>query len=207
MAQIVSDNADLIDAFKARNQLSEAPEVADVFHAVRRIPYGSRGGRDLRTVVEHNEGSCSGKHILLRALLRHSGHQAEIETVRGDFTSRLTVHASMSPDLQGMCRDGGVVDFHQYVVWTGAEGALKLDATWSDGPIQHGVPGNQDWSGSGDTTLALTPDAVLERVEDVPTYKQSLLACLSPEDQRHRLAFLSLLTEWVEGLETMGGEI
>lgn len=207
MAQTVSDNADLIDVFKARNQLSEAAGIVDFFHTVRRIPYGSRGGRDLRTVVQHNEGSCSGKHILLRALLRRSGHKAEIETVRGDFTSRLGVHASMGPDLQRMCQDGGVVDFHQYVVWTGPDGELKLDATWSDGPIQHGVQGNEDWTGSGDTMLALTPEAVLERVEDVPTYKQSLLARLSPEDQQHRLAFLSLLTEWVEGLDKMGGEI
>jgi len=195
---------DYLSRFLRRNNLSQTSEVVDVFHAVRRIPYGSRGGRTAEAVVENNEGSCSGKHILLCELLRWLKQDAFVETVKGNFASKIPALESMPDELKRMCKEGGVIDFHQYVVWNSPNGALKLDATWSDGPISQGLSGNMHWAGNSDTELALEPSEVLNRVDDLPTYKAKLVSELGESDQRRRLNFLALLTAWVAETEIEG---
>lgn len=204
MLTATQKHVDFLLGFLHRNNLSETSNVIDVFHAVRRIPYGSRGGRTAEAVVENNEGSCSGKHILLCALLRRLHEVAFVETVKGDFASKIPPLETMPDELKRMCKEGGVIDFHQYVVWNSPAGALKLDATWSDGPIKQGLSGNMNWAGNCDTELALHPVEVLKRVDDVPTYKAKLIAELSESDRQYRFDFLALLTAWVAKTEIEG---
>lgn len=188
--------------FMSTNKLDLETCVAGVFHAVRKIPYFSGSDRSIMSVVKNNRGSCSGKHILLRDILRRQSHNATIETIRGDFTSRIPALGCMSDELRRLCEIGNIVDFHQYVIWESRNGEVRLDATWSDGPVARGIPGNQQWLGVGDTSLALTPDAVLQRVEDIAVYKKKLLAALDTKTRQRRRRFLSLLTDWAEKTET-----
>jgi hypothetical protein len=197
-------HVDYLSRFLQGNHLSQVSKVVDVFHAVRRVPYGSRGGRTAEAVVDNNEGSCSGKHILLCELLRRLKHVAFVETVRGDFASKIPALDSMPDELKDICNEGGVTDFHQYVVWDSPDGALKLDATWSDGPIRQGLIGNMNWVGNCDTELALYPSEILNRVDDLPAYKAKLLADLSEGDRQRRFNFLALLTAWVAKIEKEG---
>ena len=81
-------------------------------------------------------------------------------------------------------------------------GEIKLDATWSDGPIAEGFVGNESWDGIGNTILALEPEDILERVEDVPVYKERMLNELSPDMQKRRLKFLGLLSNWIATTES-----
>ena len=46
------------------------------------------------------------------------------------------------------------------------------------------MPGNAGWSGGGDTRLALSPVATLNREEDIPAYKEQLLAGLTEEEKK-----------------------
>ena len=193
--------------FLERNNLSQASKVVDVFQAVRRIPYGSRGDRTAVSVVNNNEGSCSSKHLLLCELLGWLKQVAVIETVRGDFTSKIKPLDSMPRELKNICNEGGVTDFHQYVVWNSPDGALKLDATWSDGPIRQGLLGNMHWAGNCDTELALHPSEILNRVDDLPDYKAKLLQGLSEGDRQRRSKFLALLTAWVAKTEKEGSTL
>jgi hypothetical protein len=187
-----------LDAFlDGMGEVGRAPGAVRIFHSVRNIPYASRGSRDPAEVLEANQGSCSGKHLLLRDLLRRSGEVAEIETVEGDFAAGLPEVETMPPALRAWVRDGGIRDFHQYVVWSGPEGESKLDATWPDYLARFGFSTNSAWDGSGDTVIALTPTRVVGRVEDLIPFKEGLLASLSPVETADRLAFLSLLTDWL----------
>ena len=195
---------DYLSRFLYENRLSEVSKVVEVFHAVRRIPYGSRGARTVAAVVKNNEGSCSGKHILLCELLQRLKQDAFVVTVRGDFTSKIQALDSMPDELKDICEEGGVTDFHQYVIWNSPDGALKLDATWSDGPIRQGLIGNMNWVGNCDTELALYPNEILNRVDDLPAYKAKLIAGLNKGDQQRRANFLTLLTAWVATTEKEG---
>ena len=59
---------------------------------------------------------------------------------------------------------------------------------------------NAGWTGSGDTILAITPDGITRRVEDVITAKAQLLSGLSVDQADKRRRFLTLLSDWIATL-------
>lgn len=175
-------------------------EAVALFHFVRQFRYLSDGVRDPQKVYERRAGSCSGKHILLRNLLRGVGHDAEVETIEGDFSKRIPCLASFPAELKAMIREGAVPDFHHYVRlhWQGR--ALALDATWPDSLQPFGFPANLSWNGQGDTELAVEPARHLGAVEDVVALKQACIASLSDAQRARRGRFLELLGEWMKGV-------
>ncbi len=183
-----------LDAFLATHSVIDA---VGAFHAVRRLPYHSSGARTAVSVLDTGRGACTAKHILLRDLLRRIGEDATVEIAAGDFGADMPVAPGMPPALAAMIRDGGVHDFHCYVVTGGPAGEQRLDATWPDALAAHGFAVNADWAGGGDTRLALHPTGVRVRDEDVAAAKARLLAALTPHQAEDRRRFLKLLSEWM----------
>lgn len=174
--------------------------VAEVYHAVRNIPYGSTGERNPVKVIANNLGSCSGKHILLRDLLREVGWEAEVITMFTHFNRGIPSHPAMPAELRAMIDGEDVCDFHHYVRVRMSEGWRKLDATWHDALIPYGFPVNRDWKGQSDTVLAATPIREYPAVEDLVAWKQQLLAQLTPQQREFRGKFFRRLTEWMMAL-------
>ncbi|MCW2306602.1 hypothetical protein [Rhodobium gokarnense] len=172
-----------------------------LFHHVRRFTYLSDGVRDPKIVAARRAGACTGKHLVLRELLREEGFSAGVETVEGDFAAGIPISETMGPDLQSMIAEAGVTDFHNIVRldWHGR--SMALDATWNDALIPYGFPVNDDWTGGGDTELALRPVRSHGIVEDVIAFKEESLARLSREDRIRRGRFLSLLSDWITSLK------
>jgi hypothetical protein len=190
--------AGLLDAFLTRHGLTGSRrDVPGIFHAVRNIAYASTGERTPAAVLAAGKGACTGKHLLLRDLLRHVGEVADVEIVAGDFAAAVPLVESMPPALQHEIRIHGLKDFHCYAVWRDGARELKLDATWGDVMAPFGFPVNDTWSGEADTRLAAQPTAAPLRVEDVIAHKEELLAALAPEDRDRRRRFLDLLTQWM----------
>src|SRR5215469_2669705 len=102
-------------AFLNEHLSAGSTNVADVYHAVRKIPYGSTGERNPVKVIANNLGSCSGKHILLRDLLREVGWQAEIITMFTYFNRGIPSNPAMPAELRAMIEGEVVCDFHHYV--------------------------------------------------------------------------------------------
>jgi Transglutaminase-like superfamily len=174
--------------------------MAVLYHAVRKIPYGSIGERDAVKVIANNLGSCSGKHILLRDLLRETGHEAEIITIFTYFNRGVPSHPAMPEDLRKMIEDENICDFHHYVHARRGDRWLKLDATWHDALSPYGFPVNRDWRGQGDTVLAATPVREYPAVEDLATWKMDLLEQLDPEQRDERARFFRRLSAWIATL-------
>jgi hypothetical protein len=174
--------------------------IAPLFHAVRKIPYGSIGERDPVKVIANNLGSCSGKHILLRDLLRETGHEAEIVTIFTYFNRGVPSHPAMPKDLRKMIEAEEICDFHHYVHARRDDRWLKLDATWHDALSPYGFPVNRDWRGQGDTMLAATPVREYPAVEDLATWKRDLLEQLDPEQRDQRARFFRRLSAWMATL-------
>jgi hypothetical protein len=191
-----------LDAFLTR--LNIAPGRADVvktFHAVRNFRYFSNGDRSPLTALRDERGACTAKHILLRDLLRRQGEAADVELTEGDFAASMPLVKSMPDALKAWISSGGIHDFHCYVVWRGVEREQILDATWPDKLSSFGFPVNASWAGEGDTLLAIKPMHVKARVEDVIGRKERMLSTLSREELHNRRVFLSLLSEWLSGLD------
>jgi hypothetical protein len=186
--------------FLLRHVKHKESELADVYHAVRNIPYGSVGERDAEKVLTNNVGSCSGKHILLRDLLRQTGCDAEIITIFAYFNRGVPSHPAMPADLRALIDGDPVCDFHHYVRVLGNHQPLKLDATWHDALVPFGFPVNHNWRGTGDTVLAATPVREYPAVENLAAWKAELLAQLSPAERENRTRFFERLTEWMSTL-------
>lgn len=181
---------------------SQSP-VARLYHLVRRIPYGRAGQRDPRIVYEDNVGTCSGKHILLRDLLRHNGFPADVITIFTFFNKGIPVRPEFPAELQRMIQEVEVCDFHHYVQVETADGTLRLDATWHDFLIDYGFPVNAGWNGRGDTQLAAGVLRNCGPAEDVAAYKLELLAGLTDEQSTTRQRFFDLLTGWIAEKEAL----
>ena len=178
----------------------ERPPLVSLYHAVRNIPYGSTGVRDPVEVIEKNLGSCSGKHLLLRDLLRAEGFDAEIITMFTYFNRGMPVHDSFPSELRRLCIEANIPDYHHYVRVRRNGDWLKLDATWHDRLAAYGFPVNDAWNGEGNTTLAADPIEEYPNVEDLIGKKKRLIRSLSPEDREKRARFFHLVTEWISGL-------
>ena len=174
-----------------------ARDVPGLFHAVRKLAYFSDGERSPEAVMRNRRGACTAKHILLRDLLRRHGERAEVELVAGDFARGIPQVATMSVPLRAMIRAAGVRDFHCYVVWHGPDREIRLDATWPDALNAHGFGVNAGWAGKGHTRLAITPDEIPLRTDDVIAAKSRLLTDLTAHDADKRLLFLKLLSDWI----------
>lgn len=186
--------------FLRRHVRDKKSELADLYHAIRNIPYGAVGDRDPVKVITNNVGSCSGKHMLLRDLLRQTRHDAEIITIFAHFNRGVPSHSSMPVDLRAMIEGDPIHDFHHYVRVRGDHQWLKLDATWHDALMPFGFPVNANWRGQGDTVLAATPLREYPAIEDVAGLKAELLAQLSPAEREKRTRFFERLTEWMATL-------
>ena len=183
-----------LDAFIASKGVHDVP---GIFHAVRKLGYFSSGERSAEAVMRSGRGACTAKHILLRDLLRRHGEMAEVELVAGDFAAGMPQTASMPLPLRDMIRNAGIPDFHCYVVWQNAGHEVRLDATWPDALAFHGFAVNAGWDGTGDTVLAISPNGILAREEDVITAKARLLAGLTADQAGKRRLFLKLLSDWI----------
>lgn len=175
----------------------QPPGLPEIYHAVRNIPYGSTGERDPVKIIANNLGSCSGKHILLRDLLRETGTEAEVITMFTDFNRGIPAHPAMPKELIAMIEGEEVHDFHQYVRARQDRRWIKLDATWHDLLIPYGFPVNRGWRGEGDTVLAAAPIREYPAVEDLAAWKQELLRKLGPRERETRARFFRCLTEWM----------
>jgi hypothetical protein len=182
------------------SELGEKPgRLAAIYNAVRNIPYGSVGARDPLMVLKNRSGSCSGKHILLRNLLRRAGYEAGVMTIFTHFDSKLEPHRAFPPELNRMIEEGGVCDFHHYVRVGGANGQ-KLDATWQDTLKPYGFPVNSGWNGEGDTELASVPIETFEPVEDLIAFKIERVNLLPKAEADRRTRFFGLLSQWIAKL-------
>ena len=174
--------------------------VVACYHAVRNFDYLSDGVRDPQTVIDRRAGSCSGKHIVLRDCLVALGEVASIETVEGDFASSIPDHVTMPDELRIFARDGGIRDFHQFVVWESGSGRCRLDATWPDQLEIFGFSVNRHWQGNGDTRLALQPEHYCGLTDDIQHTKAELIGGLTSVERDQRKAFLEVLSRWLGSL-------
>ena len=178
----------------------KTPNLTEVFHSVRRLPYLSSSDRSLETILKTGKGSCSSKHILLATLLNKLGIKAEVELVLGDFGSPLEAARDI-PDTLLKFSQQGIRDVHNVVrAWIEGQPVI-LDATWHDAVIPHGFRVNHHWEGAGDTVIAVDVEKFLGPALDVAAAKEKIISSWPATEQIRRRHFLDMINTWVAGLE------
>lgn len=183
-------------------QSSPEESLICVFEAVRDIPYGSTGEREPEKIVHENQGSCSGKHLLLSNFLKSLGYENKIVTCLHYFNETLPPRNDYPKRLKEILGTHRVIDFHHFLKLKRGNRWLSLDATWDALLHRFGFPVNLGWKGDTDTLIAVKPIMFYPETDDLISLKIRLIAELPPQDQEIRAKFLRLLTEWLREIRS-----
>ena len=116
-------------------------DLARAFYLVRDMPYERASSRDPETIIREWQGTCSGKHYLLKALFEALGHHARVMACS---TVELIDPDHVPAELGAILAETGgrFVDIHNYLVLEYPGGEMIVDATWplSVTPIRVKLP-------------------------------------------------------------------
>jgi hypothetical protein len=175
---------------------NDALDAVTVFNAVRNLPYLSTGDRSLAGILSRRAGSCSSKHILLAALLQELDIRAQVELVLGDFATPFRNAKNIPPMLMEAAHTG-IRDVHNIVRAEINGRRVILDATWHDAMKSFAMRVNHDWSGQGDTVVAVDVFQFLGVAADPAAAKASIIESWPEAEQRSRRQFLESVNDWV----------
>lgn len=169
-------------------------QIVALFERVRDIPYGSIGSREPTEVYTKQEGTCSGKHELLKALYNELGVQTKDFIAIHRFKD---LRVEFPEDIQVILDRSDIVDPHNFFKINYYNRWLQIDLTWDLPLKKFGFPVTERWSGTQDMNLAVVATAIHETPDPI-AYKNAEIAKLPEKVQADRKLFLEKLTKWVK---------
>jgi hypothetical protein len=176
-----------------------------VLFCIRDIPYGRPASpRDPVSVLTDWKGTCSGKHLLVRAILETMGLRSRLfclPYLLDDAQNTLpsdVVQAYIGQDLW---------DVHNYLELNTPAGPVNVDVTWSRELAEFGFPTTLHWDGEHAFHIAApTGEPVLvSRDVDLITVKDQLLQRLTPPAARAlRECYIEDLSVFASNYSTLG---
>ena len=109
-----------------------------VFALVRDMPYKRAKSRDPGAIVTEWQGTCSGKHYLLKELFQEMGIGIKVIMCTHRFDGDNTAHFPQS--LRDLTAQGPVPDVHTFLQLETASGRMDVDATWPARAEALGMP-------------------------------------------------------------------
>ncbi len=176
-------------------------DAALAFALVRDMPYERAANARPETIIEEWRGTCSGKHLLLAALLRELGRDSLVMAALHEFTPRNA--AWLPPHLLAEVQRAPVPDVHNFLMVEHEPGWFAVDATWPLAARALGLPANEAWAPGRNMTIAADIDELYDTPEDEDplAFKQRVLADHagapgSPARER-RERFIETLAAWL----------
>jgi hypothetical protein len=176
-------------------------DAAAAFALVRDMPYGRASDARPETLIEEWRGTCSGKHLLLGALLRELGRDSILITALHEFTPRNSPW--LPPHLLAEAASAPVPDVHNFLMVEDDAGWFAVDATWPLAARDLGLPANEAWTPGRNMAIAADVDELHETPEDEAPleFKARVLADHVGEpgspDRTRRERFIEALAAWL----------
>lgn len=195
------------DEARRRGLLGEDERVtAEVaFRLVRDMPYRRASDRQPETVLREWQGTCSGKHYLLGALLEELGYATITILVTHEFTAENSPW--LPPHLLAQAGERPVPDVHTFLRVQHdriADDWMTVDATWPAAAARLGMPANLEFVPGDDQQIAC--DAIeifhVPEDEDAQALKERVIAYHAGDQAERRDAFIEALSAWLG--ETLG---
>lgn len=177
----------------AKNQ-SFDDTVVTLFKKVRDIPYGDIGSRDPLQVYKQEEGTCSGKHALLKNLYTALGIPVKDCIIMHHFNE---LPVDFPEDIQKIFKDSVIIDPHNFIKIKRNNSWITIDVTWDIGLKKLDFPVNVDWNGFENLDISVAKGGKTYETESVMELKQQLISDLPAEVQIARKLFLKTLTKWL----------
>lgn len=196
----------LLRAEAERRGLAEPGAALDAgrcFALVRDMPYARASDRRPETVLREWRGTCSGKHLLLEALLRELGFETMLMLALHEFTPENSPW--LPPDLLAEVQRAAVPDVHVFLRVASDParedgGWMTVDATWPLAARAQGLPVNERWVAGRDMQVACDP-IELHHVpdgEDPLGYRSRILEReMTGEQAARRDRFIESVGRWL----------
>ncbi len=200
--------ADLRDAATERGLIERGSilDPATVFGLVRDMPYVRASDRAPATTLAEWRGTCSGKHLLLRALFEELGIPVTMILAPHEFTPE---SAPWLPEpLREECRETPVPDVHNFLR-VQLEPHLDwqtVDATWPLAASGFGLPANGALRPGEDHAIAADPIEVhhVPPEVDAQALKQRIVEDVAEGQIERRERFIEALSAWLA--QALGSE-
>ncbi|MFN8638703.1 MAG: hypothetical protein U0360_04420 [Dehalococcoidia bacterium] len=154
-------------AAAARRGIIEASQRIDdalAFRLVRDMPYERSSAPSPPALIEEWRGTCSGKHLLLAAILRELGRDSMVMHALHEFTPRNSPW--LPPHLLAEVSREPVPDVHNFLVVEDDAGWFAVDATWPLAARAIGLPANEAWEPGRNMTIAADIDELYDTPDD-----------------------------------------
>jgi hypothetical protein len=182
------------DIVRRLSALPEPQKRIGAFERIRDIPYGNIGSRNPYDVLMANQGTCSGKHALLKLVLEALGYEVQSWFARHDFR-RFPIHP-WPPELREF-QEMTLPDYHDFLKVHIDERWVTIDAIF-DPPLKNlGFP-VQDWNGISEMQLPIVSEEIFPAEGAMEDHKQRLIGALPANQQADRKKFLETLTAWLQ---------
>ena len=179
---------------------SLAEQVIILAEKVRDIPYGDIGSRDPLEVYHNNQGTCSGKHELLKLLYHELGIKTRDMIAMHRFKDMPVQYPS---HIQDLLQSADIIDPHNFFQIERNGKWISVDITW-DKPLKKlGFIVNEEWDGYSDMEICVVSHEIFE-VENPIEFKTQKIDTLPEEVKRSRKLFLEELTAWLTELRNNG---
>ena len=171
------------------------PETA--FALVRDMPYKRAKSRDPGAIVTEWQGTCSGKHYLLKELFQELGIRIKAIMCTHRFDGGNT--ARFPQFLRDLTVKGPVPDVHTFLQLETASGWMDVDATWPAQAEALGMPVNWEFKSGVSMGLACNPLEYFEvpSDEEPQPFKEDLIRRFCGGDVDRREAFIQGLSAWL----------
>jgi hypothetical protein len=152
-------------------------DAAKVYTLVRDMPYRRASDRRPETIIAEWQGTCSGKHYLLKELFALLGLKARVMAC----TTITEVSPEVVPESQRRLYEAAnrrFVDVHNFLLVSLPEGGeMQVDATWPLSVEKKGMKVNKTFELGKDQELAAEPLHTWSIPEDrdPQAFKQELL--------------------------------
>ena len=163
-------------------------DLAQAFYLVRDMPYERASSRDPETLIREWQGTCSGKHYLLKALFAALGYNSRVMAA----SVVAMIDPNQVPAELGviLAETGGrFVDIHNYLILEYPGGEMIVDATWPVDVKAEGLIVNEKFVLGEDMQIAADPieNWVIPDDRNPQDFKNELLdKNFTPEDLQHR---------------------
>ena len=172
-------------------------QVIDIFEKVRDIPYGSIASRQGIDVYNNNQGTCSGKHQLLKALYLEMGIPVKDFIILHNFNN---LPAAFPVNIQQIFKEQTVTDPHNFIKIKINDKWIAVDATWDIGLKKLGFPINENWNGTSDMEISVSLGGEIFETDNPLYLKEQLIKNLSNDVVTARKLFLKECTQWLNNL-------
>lgn len=165
----------LFDRFVERARLALSPTLQEIVEAIRAIPHGRPRQRSARGVLEDWRGTCSTKHLLLKAL------RPDLDVRFTHRIFRLTPDNArrwLGPEVTEVVPPEGMIDVHTYATALIDGRRIVIDVTF---------PGGEPWDGISDMAIPFPEGEDVDAGEDPIASKDALISKVGDTAARQRL--------------------